>query len=44
MLTRLAESAPRPWNEIPGVAWVGVIIGVVFLIAAIRWMFGKKGK
>jgi hypothetical protein len=44
MLTRLAESAPRPWDEIPGVAWVGVIIGVVLIVAAIRAMFGKKGK
>jgi hypothetical protein len=32
----------RPWTEIPVVRWVGLVIGAVFLWAAIRYMFGKR--
>jgi hypothetical protein len=39
----LAEEV-RPWEDIPGAVLVGVVIGVVLLWAAIRAMFGKKGK
>jgi hypothetical protein len=44
VLSMLGLSAPRPWSDIPGVAWVGGIIGVVLLAAAIRAMFSKRGK
>ncbi len=37
-----AMDSPRPWNDIPGVAFVGIMIGVVLLVAAIRAMFGKR--
>jgi hypothetical protein len=40
VLTRLA--AQRPWEDIPGVVLVGIVMGIGFLIAAIRAMFGKK--
>jgi hypothetical protein len=43
MLGVLAEAAPRPWTDIPGVAVVGGAIGIVIVIAAIRAML-KKGK
>ena len=44
MLTLLAGDAPRPWDEIPVVVLTGVVLGVLLLIAAIRAMFGKRGK
>ena len=37
-----ADSNPRPWNDIPGVALVGIFIGFGLLIVAIRSMFNKK--
>jgi hypothetical protein len=37
-----AAAATRPWSDIPGVVLIGVVVGIVFLIAAIRGMFGKK--
>jgi hypothetical protein len=40
----LAEAAPRPWSDIPGVVLIGVVVGIVFLIAAIRGMFGNNKK
>jgi hypothetical protein len=43
MLVLLAEAAPRPWTDIPGVAVVGGAVGIVIVIAAIRAML-KKGK
>jgi len=33
-----------PWDEIPGVVLVGVVVGVALLVAAIRGMFGRRGK
>jgi hypothetical protein len=33
---------PRPWNEIPGVALVGIVIGLIVVWAAIRYMINKK--
>jgi hypothetical protein len=44
VLTLLAGDSPRPWEDIPGVVLIGIVIGVVFLIAAIRAMFGKRDK
>jgi hypothetical protein len=44
VLTHLAGDAPRAWEDIPGAVLVGVIIGVVLMIAAIRSMFGKRDK
>lgn len=43
MLEVLAQAAPRPWTDIPGVALVGGAVGIAIVIAAIRAMF-KKGK
>jgi hypothetical protein len=43
MLTLLAAEE-RPWADIPGAVLVGVAIGVVLLIAAVRAMFGKRDK
>jgi hypothetical protein len=36
------EAAERPWEDIPGVVLVGVIMGIGLVIVAIRAMFGKK--
>ena len=33
---------PRSWDDIPGVAIVGVALGLVLIVAAIRYMAGKK--
>ena len=33
---------PRPWEEIPGVGLIGIIIGLVIVVAAIRYMVKKK--
>jgi hypothetical protein len=33
---------PRPWDQIPGVGLVGIIIGLVIVVAAIRFMVRKK--
>ncbi|WP_255408570.1 hypothetical protein [Plantactinospora sp. KBS50] len=40
--SRLAAAADTSWYDIPGVRIVGAIAGVVFLVAAIRAMFGRK--
>ncbi len=37
-----AQDEPRSWDDIPGVAWVGILMGVGFLIVAIRAILGKK--
>jgi hypothetical protein len=44
VLSVLATSGPRPWSDIPGVAWIGVILGITLLAVAIRSMFGKRDK
>ena len=33
---------PRPWEDIPGVGLIGIIIGLVIVVAAIRYMINKK--
>ena len=33
---------PRPWNEIPGVSIVGIVIGLIIVWAAIRYMINRK--
>jgi hypothetical protein len=33
---------PRPWEAIPGVGLVGIVIGLVIVWAAIRYMVKKK--
>jgi hypothetical protein len=33
---------PRPWDQIPGVGLVGIVIGLVIVVAAIRYMVKKK--
>jgi hypothetical protein len=35
-------AADRPWTDIPAVALVGILMGLGFLIVAIRAMFKKK--
>jgi len=35
---------PRSWDEIPGVAFVGLALGLVLIVAAIRYMAGKDKK
>ena len=42
MLDQLAQAAPRPWTDIPGVAVVGGVIGIIIVIAAIREMLRRK--
>ncbi|GAB3141206.1 hypothetical protein GCM10027290_13430 [Micromonospora sonneratiae] len=32
------------WHEIPGVRLLGAVLGTLFLIAAIRSMFGRGGR
>jgi hypothetical protein len=32
----------RPWQDIPGVVLVGILMGLGFLIVALRAMFKKK--
>ena len=39
-----AEDSPRAWEDIPGVVLVGVIIGLVLLVAAVRGMFDRRDK
>jgi hypothetical protein len=39
-----APDDPRSWEDIPGVALVGVVIGIVLLVAAVRAMFGRRNK
>ncbi len=50
-LSRACDSAQMnwvseeiPWTEIPGVRLVGVVLGGLLLLAAIRSMFGKGGR
>jgi hypothetical protein len=40
----LRAAEPVPWTEIPAVRIVGAFLGALLLIAAIRAMFGGKGK
>jgi hypothetical protein len=35
-------AADRAWNDIPGVALVGIAMGIAFIWIAIRFMLGKK--
>jgi hypothetical protein len=35
-------AADRAWTDIPGVAFVGIAMGLAFLWFAIRYMIGKK--
>jgi hypothetical protein len=42
MLDQLALAAPVPWTDIPGVAVVGGVVGIVIVIAAIREMLRRK--
>jgi hypothetical protein len=35
----LADKNPQ---HVPGVTLAGIVIGALLLVAAIRWMFGKK--
>ena len=42
VVLRAAEEVP--WTEIPAVRLLGLVLGGLLLIAAIRSMFGGKGK
>jgi hypothetical protein len=35
-------AADRDWTSIPAVQLLGVLIGVLLLVAAIRALFGKR--
>jgi hypothetical protein len=37
-----APDDPRPWDEIPFVPLVGIVIGLIVVWGAIRYMFRKK--
>ena len=37
-----ANGGTRPWGDIPGVVLVGILMGLGFVIVAIRTMFKKK--
>jgi hypothetical protein len=37
-----ANGDTRPWGDIPGVVLVGILMGLGFVIVAIRAMFKKK--
>ncbi len=37
-----APDDPRPWDEIPGVALIGIAIGLFIVVVAIRYMIKKK--
>jgi hypothetical protein len=37
-----APDDPRGWDEIPFVALVGIVIGLIVVWGAIRYMFRKK--
>jgi hypothetical protein len=34
----------RDWQDVPGVRVVGAVLGVLLLLAAIRGMFGRRGR
>jgi hypothetical protein len=37
-------AAARDWQDVPGVRVVGAILGILLIAAAIRSMFGRRGK
>jgi hypothetical protein len=37
-----APDDPRPWVQIPGVALIGIAIGLAVIVIAIRYILGKK--
>jgi|GEM_PF-1116463 hypothetical protein len=41
---RLLTAEQANWHEIPGVRLVGAILGTVLLVAAVRSMFGGRGR
>ena len=41
MLAELA-APERPWTDIPAVGWIGGVIGIVIIWAAIRALVKKK--
>jgi hypothetical protein len=40
----LLAAAQRPWTEIGAVKLLGLVMGALFLYAAIRMMFGRGGR
>lgn len=38
----VAPDDPRPWDEIPVVVLTGVVLGLVLVWAAIKYMIKKK--
>jgi hypothetical protein len=37
-------AAERDWPDVPGVRVVGAVLGILLIVAAIRAMFGRRGK
>ena len=35
---------PRPWDQIPGVEIIGIILGLTILVAVIRYLVTGKWK
>jgi hypothetical protein len=35
-------AAERPWTDLPAVRLIGLVIGGLLLVAAVRAMFGKR--
>jgi hypothetical protein len=44
MLIDMGTAEPVSWADIPGVQILGAILGTLLLVAAIRAMFGGKGR
>jgi hypothetical protein len=42
VLAILVQEGTRRWEDIPGVVIVGILMGLGFLIVAIRVILGKK--
>jgi hypothetical protein len=40
----VTAAEPVAWSDIPGVRILGAILGVLLIVAAIRAMFGGKGR
>ena len=40
----LRAAEPVPWTDIPAVRILGAVVGALLLLAAIRAMFGGRGR
>jgi hypothetical protein len=42
LLAAVAPDDPRPWDDIPFAPLVGIVIGLIIIWSAIRYMVRKK--